>query len=38
LKNEKQPEQEDARFMLVACSAFVNLIMEKARKQGRLPN
>lgn len=38
LKDEDHPEQEDARFMLVACSAFVNLITEKARKQGKLPS
>jgi hypothetical protein len=37
LKDEEHPEQEDARFMLVACSAFVNFITEKARKQGKLP-
>jgi hypothetical protein len=37
LKDDDQPEQEDARFMLVTCSAFVNMVTEKARKQGKLP-
>jgi hypothetical protein len=37
LKNDDEPEQEDARYLLVACSAFVNYIIEKARKAGKLP-
>jgi hypothetical protein len=37
LKDEGQPSQEDARFMLITCSAFVNYITEKARKQGKFP-
>ncbi len=36
-KDMKEPQQEDARHMLVTCSAFVNMIVEKARKQGKLP-
>ena len=38
LKDEDHPEQEDARFMLIACSAFVNFVTEKARKLGKLPS
>jgi hypothetical protein len=37
LTNNDEPEQEDARFMLVTCSAFVNMVIEKARKKGKLP-
>jgi len=37
LKDMDHPEQEDARFLLVACSAFVNYVTEKARKQNKLP-
>jgi hypothetical protein len=37
LKDHNHPGQEDARFMLVTCSAFVNFVTEKARKQGKLP-
>jgi len=37
LKDEDQPSQEEARFMLIACSAFVNYVTEKARKQGMFP-
>ncbi|MDY3556064.1 hypothetical protein R5W24_005227, partial [Gemmata sp. JC717] len=37
LKDGRQPEQEDARFMLVTCSAFANFIIEKARKLGKIP-
>lgn len=37
MKDTDQPDQEDARFMLIACSAFVNFVTEKARKQGKLP-
>ena len=37
LKNNDEPEEEDARFMLVACSAFINMLTDKARKQGKLP-
>jgi hypothetical protein len=37
LKDDGQPESEDAAFMLVICSAFVNLLTEKARKRGLLP-
>jgi AbiJ N-terminal domain 4 len=37
LKDDAQPEPEDAKFMLVACSAFVNYLAEKARKNGLLP-
>lgn len=36
LKSVDHPEQEDARFMLIACSAFVNFVTEKARKRGKL--
>ena len=37
LKDEEEPVQEDARFMLVTCSAFVNYATEKARKLNKLP-
>ncbi len=37
LKDDAQPEEEDARFLLVSCSAFVNYLAEKARKNGLLP-
>jgi hypothetical protein len=37
LKDDGQPEAEDATFMLVTCSAFVNYLTEKARKNGLLP-
>jgi hypothetical protein len=37
LKDDGQPEEEDARFLLVSCSAFVNYLAEKARKNGLLP-
>jgi hypothetical protein len=37
LKDMVQPEPEDARFFLVACSAFVNYLSEKARKIGLFP-
>jgi hypothetical protein len=37
LKDEGQPEEEDARFFIVICSAFVNYFAEKARKNGLLP-
>jgi hypothetical protein len=30
----KKLDSEDARFMLVACSAFMNYLIEKARKAG----
>jgi hypothetical protein len=36
LKDDGQPEPEDARYFLVSCSAFVNLLTEKARKLGPL--
>jgi hypothetical protein len=36
LKDDGQPEEEDARFLLVSCSAFVNYLTEKARKNGLL--
>jgi hypothetical protein len=38
LKDDDQPEAEDAKFMLVSCSAFVNYLAEKGRKNGLLPN
>jgi len=38
LKDKEHPTQEDARFLLVICSAFVNYIIELARKQGKLPS
>lgn len=34
LLDEPTLDQEDARFMLVACSTFVNYLVEKARKAG----
>lgn len=37
LKDHEHPEQVDALFMLVTCSAFVNFVTEKARQQGKLP-
>jgi hypothetical protein len=37
LKDDGQPDAEDATFMLVTCSAFVNYLAEKARKHGLLP-
>jgi hypothetical protein len=37
LKDDGLPEAEDATFMLVTCSAFVNYLTEKARKNGLLP-
>ncbi len=37
LKDDAEPEAEDATFMLVSCSAFVNYLVEKARKKGLLP-
>ncbi len=37
LKDDAEPEAEDAKFFLVSCSAFVNYLVEKARKQGLLP-
>jgi hypothetical protein len=36
LKDDGQPEPEDAKFFLVSCSAFVNYLTEKARKIGLL--
>lgn len=36
-KDTDQPNQEDARFFLVTCSAFVNLVIEKARLLNKLP-
>jgi len=36
LKDNGQPEEEDARFLLVTCSAFVNYLAEKTRKNGLL--
>jgi hypothetical protein len=38
LKDDGQPEAEDAKFMLVSCSAFVNYLTEKGRKNSLLPN
>lgn len=38
LKDEDHPEQEDAMFFLITCSAFVNFVTEKARKLGKLPS
>ncbi len=34
LKDDATPEAEDAKFFLVACSGFVNYLVEKARKAG----
>jgi hypothetical protein len=31
---EPNLEFEDAKFMLVACSAFINFLLEKAAKAG----
>jgi hypothetical protein len=36
LKDDREPDAEDARFMLVTCSAFVNYLAEKASKHGLL--
>jgi hypothetical protein len=36
LKDDDHPEEEDAMLMLVTCSAFVNFVTEKARKQRKL--
>ena len=37
LKDDAEPEAEDARFLLVTCSGFVNYLIEKARKNDLLP-
>lgn len=37
LKDDAEPVAEDAMFMLVSCSAFVNYLVEKSRKNGLLP-
>jgi hypothetical protein len=37
LKDDGEPNVEDARFLLVACSAFVNYLVEKASNIGLLP-
>ena len=37
LKDDATPDAEDAKFMLVSCSAFVNYLVEKANKNGLLP-
>jgi hypothetical protein len=37
LKDDGEPEPEDAKYFLVSCSAFVNYLTEKARKNGLLP-
>lgn len=37
LKDDAEPEAEDSLFFLVMCSAFVNFLVEKARKNGLLP-
>ncbi len=34
LKDDEHPAFEDARYMLVSCSAFVNYLIEKATKAG----
>ena len=34
LKDDAEPEAEDATLMLVLCSGFVNYLVEKARKKG----
>jgi hypothetical protein len=34
LMEEPNLEFEDAKFMLVACSAFINFLLEKAAKAG----
>ena len=36
-KNNTELQQEDARFLLVTCSSFVNLVAEKARRLGLIP-
>jgi len=36
LKDDAEPEAEDATLMLVMCSGFVNYLVEKARKKGLL--
>ncbi len=36
LKDDAEPEAEDAKFFLVACSGFVNYLTEKARKHDLL--
>jgi hypothetical protein len=37
LKDDAEPEAEDARSLLVTCSAIVNFLVEKASKNGLLP-
>jgi hypothetical protein len=37
LKDDGLPQEEDARYLLVSCSAFVSYLAEKARKNGLLP-
>ena len=34
LKDEPSPESEDAKFMLIACSAFISYLIEKSLKAG----
>jgi hypothetical protein len=36
LKDDAEPEPEDAKYLLVSCSAFVNYLTEKATKVGLL--
>jgi hypothetical protein len=37
LKDDAEPEAEDAKYFLAICSAFVNYVTEKATKGGLLP-
>lgn len=37
LKDTTTPEAEDAKFLLVTCAAFVNYLVEKARKANLIP-
>lgn len=37
IMNEEIVNAEDAKFFLVACSAFTNFLIEKARKENLLP-
>jgi AbiJ N-terminal domain 4 len=37
MKDDRVPDLEDARYFLVACSAFANYLIEKARKLNVLP-
>jgi len=38
LMSESTCQSEDARYMLISCSAFINYLIEKADKAGLLPS